>query len=693
MKKRTLLALILMMLCVAIAFTSCGDTNENPGGGIENGGTENGGGTENSDAEITGITFAGAEFTYDGTEKSIAIAGTLPEGVSVAYANEKATNAGTYSATATLSGEGYKTKTLTATLKINKADITGITFTGAEHTYDGAEKSIAITGTLPAGTEVSYTDAKATNAGTYNAVATVSGANYNTLTLNATLKINKADITGITAEAEQNVLHDGEYHFPAINGTLPAGATVKYLFDGVESADGVRTVGTHAATIVIGGANYNELTLEVSFKIKMNFAGLANNVIDSFGSVPDVWAFLPESFSAESRSVAYTSSIDYSSFVNVEDIPVNGMGKQLNMVYGILTKAETALAVVNTVYGGMNTIYGLYSAYLDSNPADYQHFEGNAGPFTFTLDLGDNEYAMTANVGSVQIVISSQPAENTYGARIQLTDTTVLKYVVEDSSLTLAIDILGTASAMIEFVREDDVVTGYVYENLTALGKDLISTSAMITVGETYTTIIGTKGDFIPASDSRNCEIYLNSNGRLVGTKVRENVDIKFTTVTFDTFWFPLYKLEGVDTIKIIEEKNDLNANSIYINGSSDLLEAMKIGGGILNLKSQSRRYDIEVKTMYFYNYDSDKDEYVSIELEIPMLFVQEDNFETFEDDFNSLNSGALDADAQLIVSIFDIAATEFAYTEILPAYDLIKDLVSSDMIKEFCGIVTEDTE
>ena len=100
MKKRSIIALILMLLCFALAFTSCGGTSNDPSDGTENGTTENGGtenggsesdGSESADAEITGITFAGAEFTYDGTEKSIAIAGTLPEGVSVAYANEKAT--------------------------------------------------------------------------------------------------------------------------------------------------------------------------------------------------------------------------------------------------------------------------------------------------------------------------------------------------------------------------------------------------------------------------------------------------------------------------------------------------------------------------------------------------------------------------------------------------------------------------
>ena len=672
MKKLNLLILTIIMLTLCLALTSCG-----------------GGGTEDTLLEITGVTFSGAEFTYDGTEKSIAISGTLPEGVSVSYENEKATNAGTYSATATLSGEGYKTKTLAASLVINKATITGITFTGAESTYDGTEKSIAISGTLPEGTSVSYTDAKATNAGIYNAAATVSGSNYNTLTLNAQLKINKADITGVTAEAEQAIYHDGNYHLPAYTGTLPSGVEAKYIFDGTEIADGVRAIGTYASTIVLSGANYNELSLNVSFKIKLNLANLAINVVNSFGSVPDVWEFLPETFAPENRAVNTQSPIDYTSFVNVSSIPTNGMGKQLNVAYGILTKAQAALSVVNTVYAGMNTVHGLYSTYLDSNPDDYQSYTGNAGAFTFTLNVGGDEYSMSASVGSVNVLISSSPADESYGARVQLTDTTVLQYVVEDGNITIGLSVLGSASMMLEFVREDDAIIGYLYENLTLLDKSLVNTSAVIYVGEEYTTVIGTKGDFIPTSDSRNCEIYKNSDGRLVGTKVRELVDIKATEVLFNTYWFPLYKLVGVDSIKKIDEKNDLNADSIYINGATELLETKKIGG--FNLKTASRRFDIEFKTMYFYNWDETKQEYVSVEMEIPMLFIQEENYEDFITDFNNVNGDFIDGSALLLVYQADLSEIDFAYSDLLAVYDVIKDLVTADTIKDFCGITTEE--
>lgn len=73
---------------------------------------------------FTGISFSNAAYTYDGTEKSISVTGTLPTGAKVEYTNERATNAGTYNATAKITCEGYNALVLKATLKINPAEIT-----------------------------------------------------------------------------------------------------------------------------------------------------------------------------------------------------------------------------------------------------------------------------------------------------------------------------------------------------------------------------------------------------------------------------------------------------------------------------------------------------------------------------------------------------------------------------------------
>src|SRR5574344_157059 len=85
--------------------------------------------TSTSELEtITGVSYANASYDYDGTAKEALVTGTLPQGVTAVYSNNSKTDAGTYTATVTLSGEGYQTLVLESTLTINKIDITGALF-------------------------------------------------------------------------------------------------------------------------------------------------------------------------------------------------------------------------------------------------------------------------------------------------------------------------------------------------------------------------------------------------------------------------------------------------------------------------------------------------------------------------------------------------------------------------------------
>ncbi|MGN2376202.1 MBG domain-containing protein, partial [Sphingobacterium spiritivorum] len=103
-------------------------------------------------------------------------------------------NVGTYAISNNdLAASNYLITYAGANLTITKATITGITLSDASFTYDAAAKSILISGTLPAGTTVSYTGNNQTAAGTYTVTANIDGGiNYTNLSLQATLKINKA---------------------------------------------------------------------------------------------------------------------------------------------------------------------------------------------------------------------------------------------------------------------------------------------------------------------------------------------------------------------------------------------------------------------------------------------------------------------------------------------------------------------
>jgi hypothetical protein len=110
---------------------------------------------------VTGISFSGQTFGYDGTSKSISITGAMPSGVTVSYANNGQTNVGEYTVTASFAdstGNYIVPSDMTAKITITKGtyDMFGVTFDDATYTYDGTEKTIAITGTLPSGVTVSY---------------------------------------------------------------------------------------------------------------------------------------------------------------------------------------------------------------------------------------------------------------------------------------------------------------------------------------------------------------------------------------------------------------------------------------------------------------------------------------------------------------------------------------------------------
>ena len=77
------------------------------------------------------------------------------------------------------------------------------------------------------------------------------------------------------------------------------------------------------------------------------------------------------------------------------------------------------------------------------------------------------------------------------------------------------------------------------------------------------------------------------------------------SSIQYDTFWYNLYNMEGINSIKKVDEANGLNADTIYVNNSANLFVAKRSNFGL-----GSRNYDIEFKTMYFYQYDAVNDEY-----------------------------------------------------------------------------------
>jgi len=195
-------------------------------------------------------------YTYDGSKKYLNISG-LPTGVSVTYEDNGQINAGEYTVKANISGgQNYNDITLSNTLKINKIELSGISFTTDTFIYDGFDKHPEVSGALPEGVNVVYSNTQK-NAGVYNDVkATISGSNYNTLELTTSMTINKGDLSDAIFLLEKEEVYDGTPKRLSLDGILPDGVTATYT-----NNDNIN-VGSYDVTVNInGGVNYNNKQL------------------------------------------------------------------------------------------------------------------------------------------------------------------------------------------------------------------------------------------------------------------------------------------------------------------------------------------------------------------------------------------------------------------------------------------------
>ncbi|MCX4313632.1 MAG: leucine-rich repeat protein [Clostridia bacterium] len=187
------------------------------------------------DYDMAEIVFDGMTCDYDGGVKRLEIAGVLPDGVTVTYDNNDKVNAGTYTVTASFSGDENHNEIpeMTATLTVNKIDydMAEIVFDGMTCDYDGGVKRLEIAGVLPDGVTVTYDNNDKVNAGTYTVTASFSGdENHNDIPeMTATLTVNKIDydMSGVAFE-DATYSYDGIAKILEVTGTLPNGLKVVY---------------------------------------------------------------------------------------------------------------------------------------------------------------------------------------------------------------------------------------------------------------------------------------------------------------------------------------------------------------------------------------------------------------------------------------------------------------------------------
>lgn len=109
--KKTIFTTVLVVVMCTILCACLVACSGNDGGNQQSGSSESG--LKN----FEGLTFASETVTYDGREHQLTVK-NLPADASVVYTSNKGMDIGEYNATATVSKEGYATKTLSAKLVI-----------------------------------------------------------------------------------------------------------------------------------------------------------------------------------------------------------------------------------------------------------------------------------------------------------------------------------------------------------------------------------------------------------------------------------------------------------------------------------------------------------------------------------------------------------------------------------------------
>ena len=566
--KKLLPIILLLVFALVFSLSACGGTGDSGNEGGNEGGTEGGsqggseggsqggsqggseGGSEGGETTLLkfdGVSFSGGSFTYDGAEHEITVSGNLPEGTSVTYTANKATNAGSYNATAKLEKEGYETKTLTATLVINKAtyNMSSVSWSyTSPFTYDTEAKTVTLSG-LPTGVTVgSYSNNTKTDAGNYTASVTLvyDTVNYNTPTVSPlNWKINKADITAAITFSDETVEYDTEMHSIYIVGNIPAGTTVDYTYNG-QSVTGVSQVGSYEVVATVSGPNHNAKTFTATLTIKsteellyaVNHNGTVyfqNNLdgnklykVDGSGNITKVNNDKPEYFFSDGSALYYYSSSLFSKVL-----------KKINSAGTVSTVANVSGEYITTdgtyVYYAVNNMLlntdenGIYKLKLDGSQDTPTRIATTKaayltvyGSYVYYSNLSDGKklYRVSTS-GGTPTLIHDEKAE----------------YLIEDNGVIYFDSSTLLASAIYKYTASSGNVTKMTTDSgkyLAKVGNDIYYVNNDLLTSNLF-------GDGI-------YKISVLASGSLPGTKVVEASEGDgYSSLTTDGEYLYYYKL------------------------------------------------------------------------------------------------------------------------------------------------------
>ncbi len=360
----------------------------------------------------------------------------------------------------------------------------------------------------------------------------------------------------------------------------------------------------------------------------------------------NAYDYLPEAMAPSYQNNLVNStdiSYDFTNNTNVSSILTQGYGEQWQMVVENINQSVSMSSVFNVAQTVLTDAYNAVNIYIENSYSDNisYNFTGNGynGVFKYEnnkliFNINVTKSMSVAGIGSVKPIIRMEYdlSANAKGIFISLGDAYKVKYLIRDDAYEMAttygLTIAGQSasrSSYLSIEEKDNKTTGHIYEYTTYNGSDMIKACADLYIEDDYVSVVGNKASGMTAFDGYINELYKASEGRLLGYEVRETKTIAGVKGTYNTLWFNLWDISGINTIKVCDKtdnnKSGRSTVDVYLNGSNKLL--VPAYNSKLTITT-SRKFDIELRSRFYYTYEDEK--YVAHEVSVPMMFIQEDN-------------------------------------------------------------------
>lgn len=374
-----------------------------------------------------------------------------------------------------------------------------------------------------------------------------------------------------------------------------------------------------------------------SSQSSLNVLGISLELFNYLGALPETESFLPSFMNQET----YTTNLDvstldyYQGFISKSSLPNKYFGAQLEQLWNHLGYADSLTTQLTTMLSHASELGGLYSTYLSGNPLNPYEFSATLGGFSFEIIGFEKELILEVSVGDLSVTLAVLELNSVivYWAELFIdNDNRLLIYstetelkIISNIEWNIAQQTQAKISYMLNITKNGSDMSGYSYERYGV--NDIVTKNHLVFRTQNgYFSVAGERGDFIPLSNPKvNVETYRLNDGAYLGSQVLEDVpDILLFPPYYETMWFPLWSINGWNSIKFEEDNaDDMTYPQVYFNGSNVPFDVHFNTATILFVVQKlDRKYDIELKKSYVFQ-TNDQGQRLKKEFLYPAFFIQ----------------------------------------------------------------------